>query len=206
MSVRRFSTLVASLSLVSCSATGGDTDYPGGDKADELSICQGAALDGDDVCRLEDGTFAPERCCDAAFGEDGTYDDGSGIGCIFGDHLVTMARMVDLDVSGPMTIDATTTLDGIVLEQVLDLSFDGAKTLEEMLDETDDGEMDLLRVRDVAHRRNFNMYIWSAGDNTVGRIYYSQSMRIAAEIGDGSIGQCDAGYSNYDALPYFYTN
>jgi hypothetical protein len=197
--------ILTTLLLGACTSADGPLE-PTSERADDPASCAGAELDASEVCRLEDGTFAPESCCDLAFGEDGTFDDGSGIGCIFGEHLVDMARMADLDISDAQTIDASTPLEGIVKEQVLDTAFDPGMTLEEVIDSTDDAEIDLLTVRDEAHRRNFKMYVWSAGDNTVGRIYYSQSLRIAAEIGDGSIGDCDAGYSNYDDLPFFYTN
>lgn len=144
------------------------------------------------------------------FDEDGTFDDGSGIGCIFGDHLVSMARMADLDIGVDTTIEADTELTPIQRSQVFamtaDFFVDEVTSLEQALEATDEASIDLLAVHDSAHERDFNMYIYSAGDNIAGRIYYSKSLRIAAEVGDGSIGECDAGFSNYDDLPWFYTN
>lgn len=196
-----------SLSMAACAGPAEEDKKTGPvGKGDSLASCEGASLDSQQVCRLGNGTFASESCCDLEFGEDGTFDDGSGVGCIFGDHLVMMARMADLDVSEPQVIDDESIVDGIILQQLLDTGFDTVTNLEDLLDQTDDRSIDLITVRDEAHRRNFNMYIWSSGDTIVGQIYYSQSMRKAAEIGDGGISSCDAGYSNFDDLPFFYVN
>lgn len=181
--------LLASLIALPACTMGDDPLSPSADKADHI-----------------DPSEAPEEESD----EDGTFDEGSGIGCIFGDHLVSMARMSDLNIGLDTTIEAGSELTPIQLEQVLAITaeafVDEVTTLDKALEATDDASMDLLTVHDRAHDRDFNMYIYSAGDNIVGRIYYSKSMRIAAEVGDGSIGQCDAGFSNYDDLDWFYTN
>ena len=153
---------------------------------------------------------ADDALPDQEFDENGTFDDGSGIGCIFGDHLVTAARMADLDIGLQATIEAESKLTEIQRDQVFaiggEFSVDEVTSLEQALEVTDEASMDLLTIHDRAHNRDFNMYIYSAGDNIVGRIYYAKSMRVAAEIGDGSIGDCDAGFSNYEDLPWFYTN
>jgi hypothetical protein len=181
------STLIA---LPAC-GTANDSTSPNSDKADDSAL----GLDAGAEEELD---------------EDGTFDDGSGIGCIFGDHLVSMARMADLDIDLSNTIEADSELTAIELSQVFAMTaesfVDGPTSLEQALEATDEASIDLLTVHDRAHERNFNMYIYSAGDNIVGRIYYSKSLRIAAEVGDGSIGECDAGFSNYDDLPWFYTN
>jgi hypothetical protein len=144
--------------------------------------------------------------------EDGTFDPGSGIGCLFGDHLVTMARMRDLDVGAEIVIDSESAaeLASIQRDQILDgFSRTGVEppaSISDALAATDDSEILLREVTDTAHERQFNMYVFSAGDNIVGFIYYARSLRLAAEIGDGSIGNCETGYSAFDSLPFFYTN
>src|SRR5688500_5634311 len=52
--------------------------------------------------------------------EDGTFDPGSGIGCLFGDHLVTMARMRDLTVGKEKVLTAKSKISAIQSEQILD--------------------------------------------------------------------------------------
>ncbi len=181
--------LLASLVAIPACSSAGDSYSPNGSKADD-------ALPGEET--------------EEEIDEDGSFDDGSGIGCIFGDHLVSMARMADLNIDVDTVIEADTELTAIQQKQVFEIAqefeVDPITSLEQALESTDEASMDLLTVHDTAHDRNFNMYIYSAGDNIVGRIYYSQSLRVAAEVGDGSIARCDAGFSNYDDLPWFYTN
>ncbi len=161
-----------------------------------------AECHGDDLCVA--GPAGPMRC-ESQLDENGTLaDDGSGIGCIFGDHLVSMARAADLITSASTTLDANSPPTGIQLQQFLDAT--ESTTLAEAWDMTDEAEVSLHTVRDTAHQREFNMYIWYAGDTVVGGIYYSKSLRVAGEIGDGGISKCDAKYSNFDALPFFYVN
>lgn len=203
------------MSLAACSPSDANGPFAGSGagKADSASgACEGAALDTHGFCRLPNGEFTFDECCELPaepVDEDGTFDESSGMGCIFGDHLVMMARMADLSSDHANTITATSDLPDIQRLQLLDVMNETAlpaTNLAEVVEQTDDEEIDLLLVEDLAHGRQFHMYIWSAGDNTVGRIYYSQSLRVAAEIGDGSIFDCDAGFSNYDDLPWFYSN
>jgi hypothetical protein len=145
--------------------------------------------------------------------EDGTFDPGSGIGCLFGDHLVTMARMRDLTVGKEKVLTAKSKISAIQSQQILDgfnrnNEEEPITDVKEAIEQTDDGEIAVREVEDTLHDRKFRLYVTHAGDNVIGFIYYAGSTRLAAEIGDGSIECVDdnAGFSAFDDLPFFYTN
>lgn len=145
--------------------------------------------------------------------EDGTFDPGSGIGCLFGDHLVTMARLRDLKVGAEKVLTTKSKVPAIQRDQILDAfnrnsGEEPITDVKEAIEQTDDGEIAVREVEDTLHKRKFRLYVTHAGDNVIGFIYYAGSTRLAADIGDGSIECVDdnARFSAFDDLPFFYTN
>ena len=115
--------------------------------------------------------------------EDGTFDPSSGIGCIFGDHLVSIARARDLKVSDPLVISVGS-VDSLSEIQKLQIIDDAKKfggeilSIEEAVERADEAQIDFRTIKDTAHDREFNMFVYFAGDNASGSIYYLSLIHI----------------------------
>jgi hypothetical protein len=110
--------LLSPLALASC----GDERDPGGAAADDPGeACDDAALDGEGVCRREDGTFAPASCCGdvAAAGRTATIACDFGKEATEGFAIGALTFAVDLDDSVVKTrcpSSTTCILDGTAQE------------------------------------------------------------------------------------------
>lgn len=129
--------------------------------------------------------------------------------CLFGDTLVQMARMNDLEAGREITLKADSKLTKLQiaqLTQAFSQEWEENYTLKNVFEATDDKEIYEREIYDVYSRITYTMYIYSAGDNTHGFIFESKTLKQVARIGDGSIYDCKVDFEMYDFLPWFYTN
>jgi hypothetical protein len=130
-------------------------------------------------------------------------------GCLFGDTLVQMARMSDLETGHELTLKENTKLTKIQKGQIMQAFSKEYKepfTIKDAFEFTDDGLIYERKVYDTYSQITYTMYIYSAGDNMHGFIFEAKTLNQVARIGDGSIYNCTVDFEMYDFLPWFYTN
>lgn len=218
--------LLSTLIVVAASACSQSSDGTHERRSDERvnvgsclqSDCDGRAAFGDCFCD-EACEFFGNCCVDKKVVCDGEptpeIDELNG-SCLFGEDLVEMALSRALFAGPEITVTGDSDLGPIELANVLegmstvngfDAEEDGVfKTLEEAVDSTDDHEIYKRHILDPLHFRQFDMYLFSGGDNISGFIYYSSERRLAATVGDASIGDCVPLFNHYEGLPWFYSN
>ncbi|MEA3307291.1 MAG: hypothetical protein U9Q34_05865, partial [Elusimicrobiota bacterium] len=130
-------------------------------------------------------------------------------GCLFGDTLVQMARMNDLETGREVVLKLRNRLSKTQINQLtraFSKEYEEKFTLKDVFAATDDGLIYERKVYDSYGQKHYTMYIYSAGDNMHGFIFEGKTLKQVARIGDGSIYNCKVGFELYDFLPWFYTN
>ncbi len=133
----------------------------------------------------------------------------SASACLFGDTLVQMARMSDLETSTEVTLKPNTKLNKLQiaqLTQAFSQEWEENFSIQDVFEATDDGLIYERKVYDSYNRKHYTMYIYSAGENMCGFIFEAKTLKQVARIGDGSIYNCKVDFEMYDFLPWFYTN
>lgn len=128
----------------------------------------------------------------------GKTDDGQRVvrTCLFGETLADLEANEGLEKEVTIeytarSIEIQDAFEGarIVAAFRTNSVNEGVATVEDALAATDDGKISLQFVSDAQNRR-FDVISYSSGDNVYGAIFWTNTSRLAAIIGDSDISEC----------------
>ncbi len=127
--------------------------------------------------------------------------------CLFGDTLIQMARMSDLQTGPEIVLKETskiTKLQSKQLIQAFSKEYEEKFTMKKIFEFADDGVLYVRSVFDTRNYKTYTMYLYAAGDTVCGYIFEEKTLKQVAVIGDGSIYKCTVSFNRYTSLPWFY--
>lgn len=186
MSAIRRASLLAGLVLSATLTLAVGCNSVGSESANVRAECLHAYEDSYGFCRLPNGRFANDECCEPQ----AELSDH----CVFGsdthdlDHSATFDAIEHYDLLPDSEL--TPEQEAQVLASVKYL--DEGASPSEAIASTDDGEINVTVLVDRFDGTRYTHFRHYGGDNEVGTIFYGDTAEVAAEVGDGDFWPCNA--------------